>query len=332
MPSRVVVPLDGSPAAEAALPVALGLARALGAAVELVHVHDVPISATSARAGLLGVAEAAAAQRAEREATLGALAERLRQAAGGAAEAPSVHAVVLQGSDATDALLAHLAHLARAPVAPDAAAGPGAGGARTVVVLTTPARGLLARSVLGSVADRLAREADVPVVLVPPAADGAAAPGAGADPAPWMLRRALVPIDGSAVAREILERLTALPELHGVEVLLLQVLVPTGVGGLVPPTAMLDAEALDEEVDAARTTLDAAAGRLAERGFPARAEVVVAADVAGAIVERARTAGADLIAMASRGHGGLRRLALGSTADAVVRRAHRPVLLVHPRR
>lgn len=328
MPSRVVVPLDGSPAAEAALPVALGLARALGAAVELVHVHDVPISATSARAGLLGVAEAAAAQRAEREATLGALAERLRQAGGGAA-APSVHPVVLQGSDATDALLAHLAH---APVAPDAATAPGAGAARTVVVMTTHARGLLARSVLGSVADRLAREADVPVVLVPPAADGVAAPGTGAATAPWTLRRALVPIDGSAVAREILERLTALPELHGVEVLLLQVLVPTGVGGLVPPTAMLDAEALDEEVDAARTTLDAAAGRLAERGFPARAEVVVAADVAGAIVERARTAGADLIAMASRGHGGLRRLALGSTADAVVRRAHRPVLLVHPRR
>jgi universal stress protein A len=46
------------------------------------------------------------------------------------------------------------------------------------------------------------------------------------------------------------------------------------------------------------------------------------------IIDRARERGADLITMTAHGWGGLGRLAFGSVADAVLRSAPCPVLLV----
>ncbi len=46
------------------------------------------------------------------------------------------------------------------------------------------------------------------------------------------------------------------------------------------------------------------------------------------IVDIARTTGADLIVLGSRGHGKLEELLLGSVSDAVVREAHCSVLIV----
>ena len=50
---------------------------------------------------------------------------------------------------------------------------------------------------------------------------------------------------------------------------------------------------------------------------------------ADAIVARAEQIGAQLIVIASHGHGGFRRFLLGSTAERVVRMATVPVLTVH---
>ena len=51
-----------------------------------------------------------------------------------------------------------------------------------------------------------------------------------------------------------------------------------------------------------------------------------------AIVEAARTHGADLIAMTTHGRGGLGRLIFGSHAEAIIHRTPCPVLLVRPGR
>lgn len=51
---------------------------------------------------------------------------------------------------------------------------------------------------------------------------------------------------------------------------------------------------------------------------------------AEAIVRVAQEEEADLIVIASRGHGLLRRMALGSTAQRVAERAACPVMVVHP--
>ena len=58
--------------------------------------------------------------------------------------------------------------------------------------------------------------------------------------------------------------------------------------------------------------------------------VLDAADVPRAIVEFAQREKADMIAMATHGRSGLRRLLLGSVAEQVIRHAHVPVLLYPP--
>jgi nucleotide-binding universal stress UspA family protein len=55
-------------------------------------------------------------------------------------------------------------------------------------------------------------------------------------------------------------------------------------------------------------------------------------DVPRSITETAEAIGADLIVMRTRGHTGAARAVLGSVADAVVRSADVPVLLVRGER
>lgn len=58
--------------------------------------------------------------------------------------------------------------------------------------------------------------------------------------------------------------------------------------------------------------------------------IVKGGRVSDAIYREAQKAGAELVVIGSRGHGGLIRLMLGSTSDAVLRNAPAPVLLVPP--
>ena len=59
-------------------------------------------------------------------------------------------------------------------------------------------------------------------------------------------------------------------------------------------------------------------------------EVVVGWDPAVEVVRSAGAHRCDLIAIATRGLGGVRRMFLGSVADTVIRRAGTPVLVVNP--
>jgi nucleotide-binding universal stress UspA family protein len=63
---------------------------------------------------------------------------------------------------------------------------------------------------------------------------------------------------------------------------------------------------------------------------PVRTLLLEAADVPRAIVQHANTAMPDVLAMATHGRTGLRRLLLGSVAEQVVRHARVPVLLYPP--
>jgi nucleotide-binding universal stress UspA family protein len=57
-------------------------------------------------------------------------------------------------------------------------------------------------------------------------------------------------------------------------------------------------------------------------------EVVVGAPVAAQILDYANEHSVDLIALATRGHSGVKRLVLGSVADKLIRAATVPVLVV----
>ena len=69
------------------------------------------------------------------------------------------------------------------------------------------------------------------------------------------------------------------------------------------------------------------AERLRSRGIRVRTRAAVHTSPARAILDQAHESEADLIAMATHGRGGIRRLLIGSVADKVLRGTDRPVLL-----
>jgi len=94
---------------------------------------------------------------------------------------------------------------------------------------------------------------------------------------------------------------------------------------ITPP--LLSEDALAELEKAGREIVGAAVDRLRQAGVTAEGRLE--RGPAGAqIVQTARTAGADLIILGSRGHGKLEELLLGSVSDAVVREAPCSVLIV----
>jgi nucleotide-binding universal stress UspA family protein len=148
MIERLVVPLDGSPAAARALPLAGDLALRLDVPVLLVTVADLPpdVSGPLVYAAAYSQEvydELIAANQAKARAMLAAAAVSLRDAGVGVSEQ------ILQGTVAE---------------AIAAAAGP-----HDVIVMTSHGRGGVKRWLFGSVATKLIHQGDVPVVLVPPA-------------------------------------------------------------------------------------------------------------------------------------------------------------------
>ena len=317
MHTWILVPLDGSTFAERALPTAVVLARRAGAVLELVHAHD-PLHASSEEAVTLDPAasEGVAASTHDR---LAALARRLEPHVG-----RPVVVTILRGPPVTS-LLHHIDERH----------------ADVVVMATHGATGL-GRVLLGSVAASLVRHAPVPVLLVHPGGFGSAslgdpppAPVRAAAEAP-LFRRILVPLDGSPFAELALEHALLLgeatPAPAPTEFTLLRVVVPHPLflRQYPPAPVPVDAEAAVREEAEARAYLDTLGATVRRRGFPVRADVLIEADIAAAIVAHADAHGHDLVAMATHGRGAARRLLLGSVADDVLRTVHTPLLLVHP--
>lgn len=125
-----------------------------------------------------------------------------------------------------------------------------------------------------------------------------------------MIRRLLVPFDGSAVAASIFPAVAAVVRLTGASITLLQVLP-------------FDRTGDDEQT--ARDELAVAAQRLADTGTTVETQLV-----RGQPAEQIIAAGRahDLIAIATHGRSGLGRLVHGSVTDRVLCRATVPVLLV----
>jgi len=91
----------------------------------------------------------------------------------------------------------------------------------------------------------------------------------------------------------------------------------------------LDGQVLQEMQQQAKELLSRAAHDISERGVNATVAVSIDLAVDG-ILRAAKETGADLIAIGTHGRSGLGRLVMGSVANAVMRRATLPCLLVHP--
>ena len=144
-----------------------------------------------------------------------------------------------------------------------------------------------------------------------------------------MAKRILVPLDRSALAETIVPLVADLARGAGATVHLLHVApVPENLvskeGRLIADTDQkmerLEAEGLEH--------LKGVAARL---GLPAEC-VVRFGDDTDEILREAEACGADLLAVTTAGKSGLQRVAMGSVAEQVFRRAQVPVLLYHPGR
>lgn len=143
-----------------------------------------------------------------------------------------------------------------------------------------------------------------------------------------MLTRILVPLDGSALAEEVLPLASAMARQLRGELALLRVVPPLVNQYLVTEngTYVYEDDLKTIVLRDARTYLRAVVQTLSERGVNA-VPVLETGLPAEALLDYARATKADLIAMSTHGRGGLGRLAFGSVAHRVLLEAHVPVLL-----
>jgi nucleotide-binding universal stress UspA family protein len=142
-----------------------------------------------------------------------------------------------------------------------------------------------------------------------------------------MAKRILVPLDRSDVAESIVPLVADLARGAGATVRLLYVApVPESlVSNEGRPIAYADQEMERLQAEG----LDHLKGVAARLSPPAEC-VVRFGDDADEILREVEAYGADLVAVATAGKSGLKRMVMGSVAEEVFRRARVPVLLYHP--
>lgn len=140
----------------------------------------------------------------------------------------------------------------------------------------------------------------------------------------------LVPLDGSAFSEEALPAAVGLAKRTESAIELVLVQEPLVIPEFLQRNLMGGAR-LDEEMhDAGELYLSLIAGRLHEAGVDV-VETVLQGPVVTVLAEYIAGREPQLVVMSTHGRGGISRAWIGSVADALVRRASAPVLLVRPR-
>jgi nucleotide-binding universal stress UspA family protein len=303
----ILVPLDGSTLAEQSVPWARRLAPLLGANIRLLHVVS-----EADRYHLLadseGIDEAGGVPLAPSGFT-GSW-EPLRQNAQGYLEyqASALAAAGLEVE--VDVQLGR----------PDEVIVEAAESRRVgMIAMATHGYSGLKRWALGSVADKVIHATSTPMFVV----RGAAEPAVQ-----HSFQRILVPLDGSELARRALPLAAELAAASQAELLLLSVATPPIMIApeMITPVPLYDVT-LAARKGQLQVELDALADNLAREQFTVRS-LVTAGFAAEAIVDIALEHRADLIVMATHGHSGIRRWALGSVADKVLHATKTPLVLV----
>ena len=295
---HLLVPLDGSHLAEVALEPAMALATRLDAQITLLHVLERRAPATvHHERHLTNLAEA--------EVYLQGIAARVAVAG----IAVIYHTHPNPEDDVAGSIAAHGRELTA-----------------SLLVLCTHGHGGPRQWLTGSLAQRVIRQAEVPVLLVRPNAEMVVpfAPGV-----------VLTALDGTVAGETILPTAVALASAFNA-VLHLVMTVPTlgTVSGDRVATARLTPTATTAALDLEETTateyMTRVAGRLQRTGVSIQAEVT-RGDAVRTVVERAaRTGPRSVVAMATHGRGGFDALWSVSVGSRVVKRVSGPLLLVCP--
>jgi len=298
--NEIVVPVDGSPFGELALPVALGIACKSGGEVRLVTaITPLPVASADKEPGSVEEGRLLLA----RDHVESYHAELQKRVILSGCDVPiSCH--VEMGS-VVDKLDEH----ARSAEA-------------DLLVMTTHGRGPLRRAWLGSVADGLLRRTPCPILAIRPGE------GEKLEVEEREFHHLLVTLDGSTESREILPYASIFARSSGTRVTLLRVIPPHfPLSSPFTSHSSHGFQGLEEEKRAAEELLESEALALREEGLEVEVRVVTGTHPADGILEFAQAEGVDLVAMATHGRGGVARLILGSVADKVIRGGTVPVLL-----
>ena len=145
------------------------------------------------------------------------------------------------------------------------------------------------------------------------------------------IRSILLPTDFSDCGNYALSYAASLARTFGARIICVHVIepmVPTvGYSGMTEPLPIADIT--DQLEYSAERELPKLAEREEVAGLQVE-EVIVHGDAASEIVRLSKERNVDLIVLSSHGRTGLGRILFGSTAEAVVRHASCPVLVVKP--
>ena len=308
MYDRIVVPLDGTPFGEYGIRYATAIALRSGAALELVHIHvpahlepelfEVPVFHYTGvvRRDAEYDYEHLVKEREQLEDVARKLSEKTGLRVTGRVAVGTVDRTLEREAEAFGADL---------------------------IVMSTHARTGLDRVRFGSVGDAVVRHATVPVLLVHPSEHALET-----DSIPEF-RRILVPLDGSEFSEQVLVAAGRLAKLFGSQMHLLHVQAPPSLR-----TFNRDLHDDDGHVTTMHFTaeqyLQYVTGEYAsDLETPVLAVTMAKSAIAG-ILDAVHGSQPDIIAMATHGRGGLKRMLLGSTAGDVLYNAGVPVLLFRP--
>jgi nucleotide-binding universal stress UspA family protein len=189
-----------------------------------------------------------------------------------------------------------------------------------LIAMTTHGRSGIARFTMGSVAERVVRASDVPVLLLRSFPDGSTPAGGGTT----SFARILVPVDGSDRSLAVLDPVIELAKLYGSKVFVAWV----DESVLYPALAYADgAEPSVPPAATAQDVLRPAEEILSRAGVP-HATITAAGDASLHLLKFAEARSADLIAMATHGRSGFTRWVFGSVTEKVLRAAACPMLVV----
>jgi nucleotide-binding universal stress UspA family protein len=321
MYERILVPLDGSARAERSIPVAAHIARATNGTVVLVEIATLPFTYSPYLGSATYADEAIDADLSEVERYLNSLANSEPLAG------IKTTTKAILGSAAPEILSTANSYNI------------------DLIVMTSHGNTGMKRWMLGSVAQKIARHSAMPVLVLHE--KGPLPVGPHLDTRPL---RALVPLDGSALAKAAIEPAAQLVGAIAApgqgSIHLMRVVKPSTTAELRAASDQGSIENLKEnKMHRAKTYLSSITdqlrdGPLANLNLSITWSVAVAQDVAHAIIrmaengEDAEGAGAfgrcDLIAIASHGRGGLQHWVLGSIAERVLGATKLPMLIVRP--
>lgn len=294
---RFLVPLDGSTMAEAALPVAIGLARPLGATVTLFHAQE-----SAAPRTIHG--EPHLQESPEAEAYLANLAARVQESY------PRIdwHVHPNRQADVARSINEHAVEL-------DA----------DLVILTTHGKGGLRDFLFGSIAQQVVRGGKTPTVTVRP-------PDQGGATGKYTPKTILVPLDGTAEAEPALDYARDLARATGARIVLASVVPTVGTAsGDVAVSAAFSPNATAEVLDLAHQDLgnylSTKGDELRREGFAVET-ILSRGRTAARLAAIAEEQAADLVILATHGRSGLNGALSGSIAPRLLPELRQPVLLV----